>query len=289
MRLISDCPSRYADLEHISRCALQNDSNLIMKCYLINLDRSADRLQAMSKRFANLGVTFTRVSGVDGRMLSQSEIDRFAGSSEMTPGTIGCLLSHRKCWQAIADGDEPFAAVFEDDMVLSSKSAPFLKSAGWIPGDTDILKIESFNRVTRIEKKGIDAGDGFQLVRLMDEHLGAGGYILSRQAAAKLLEWTDGMYAAIDRAIFRPSNGIFGRLTVYQITPALCIQSQFRMGNKVRSLIAHERSEKKARRTKMQKLRRELVRPIEKAVYALRRLSFNAFNDQKLIRIRFQK
>lgn len=260
-----------------------------MKCYLINLDRSADRLQTMSKRFADIDISFIRIAGVDGKLLAQEEIDRFAGSDEMTPGTIGCLLSHRKCWQAIVEGDEAFAAVFEDDVVLSSKATQFLRSDDWIPSDADIVKIESFNRVTRITKKGLNSRNGFRLVRLMDDHLGAGGYILSKTTAKNLLEWTDGLKAAVDRAIFRPSNGIFSKLTIYQMTPALCIQNQFCIRSNADSLIAYERALKKAKRTKTQKLFRELGRPLEKAGKLLYRTWFNIFHDEKLTKIKFQK
>jgi len=37
----------------------------------------------------------------------------------ITEGEIGCMLSHAGVWQRIADGDDPFAFVFEDDVVIS--------------------------------------------------------------------------------------------------------------------------------------------------------------------------
>ncbi len=33
-------------------------------------------------------------------------------------GEIGCFLSHRKCWQSIADGTDDYALVAEDDLAL---------------------------------------------------------------------------------------------------------------------------------------------------------------------------
>ena len=32
------------------------------------------------------------------------------------PGEVGCFLSHRACWQRIAEGDDPYALIVEDDM-----------------------------------------------------------------------------------------------------------------------------------------------------------------------------
>ncbi|WP_293575366.1 glycosyltransferase family 25 protein [Phaeobacter sp.] len=35
----------------------------------------------------------------------------------LSPGEIGCFLSHRKCWEMIANGDDAFGLIVEDDMV----------------------------------------------------------------------------------------------------------------------------------------------------------------------------
>lgn len=36
----------------------------------------------------------------------------------MGPGEVGCFLSHRKCWQDIADGPDPYVLIAEDDLVI---------------------------------------------------------------------------------------------------------------------------------------------------------------------------
>lgn len=35
------------------------------------------------------------------------------------PGEIGCFLSHRKCWQIIAQSDAPYALIAEDDLGIN--------------------------------------------------------------------------------------------------------------------------------------------------------------------------
>tara|TARA_R110002072_G_scaffold7161_6_gene39328 strand:- start:2250 stop:2966 length:717 start_codon:yes stop_codon:yes gene_type:complete len=35
------------------------------------------------------------------------------------PGEVGCFLSHRKCWQIIAEGAAPYALIAEDDLSVN--------------------------------------------------------------------------------------------------------------------------------------------------------------------------
>lgn len=37
----------------------------------------------------------------------------------ISPGEVGCFLSHRKCWQIIAEGTAPFALIAEDDLGIN--------------------------------------------------------------------------------------------------------------------------------------------------------------------------
>lgn len=73
-----------------------------MRSYLINLDRSPERLERMSALFADMEVDFIRVSAIDGKKLTQQEIDGWLSGSgnfyRLGPGEIGCFLSHRRCW-----------------------------------------------------------------------------------------------------------------------------------------------------------------------------------------------
>ncbi len=46
----------------------------------------------------------------------------------LSPGEVGCFLSHRKCWTMIADGDAPFALVAEDDLAVDTRIWPDVMS-----------------------------------------------------------------------------------------------------------------------------------------------------------------
>ena len=72
-----------------------------MKTFLINLDRSQDRLEHMRKSLAALDLPYERVLAVNGAELSPEDLARAfdarrslaANRAQMTLGQIGCALT----------------------------------------------------------------------------------------------------------------------------------------------------------------------------------------------------
>jgi glycosyl transferase family 25 len=201
-----------------------------MKSYLINLDRSSARWGRMSDRFAAIGLAFERVPAVDGGRLGAAEISDVyrpvLGAAVMTPGEIGCFLSHRRCWELIASGPDPFGCIFEDDVLVSPHTPLFLgDDASWIPADADIVKIETAGGNVWFDRAVSPLAKNFNLGLLRSFHFGSGGYILSKAGAERLLTATRIFSDAVDHVKFNPACGIAGRLKSYQVLPALCIQT----------------------------------------------------------------
>lgn len=201
-----------------------------MKSYIINLDRSSERLKRMGRRFALLELDFERVPAVDGASLSPEDISEIyqpiLNAPALTKGEIGCFLSHRRCWTQIASGPDAFGCIFEDDVILSWRSSLFLGQETWIPIEADIIKIETAYHRVWLDRVGISLPKGLRLNRLRDTHFASGGYILSRSAATHLLALTRRFSDAVDHLLFNPGCGVADGLTIYQMSPALCIQTQ---------------------------------------------------------------
>lgn len=198
-----------------------------MKCLVINLDRSPARLAHVTAEFARIGVAFERVAAVDGQ--KRPELAEL--SQQLTLTEIACFLSHKACWAIIAEGDDAYGAVFEDDTVLSATAGPLLADTSWIPADADVIKLETFFKKTVIAMKRASVGHGFSLARLYGTHLGTAGYIVSRKAARDLLAATQDIGIPVDHVIFDPALATSSSKTIYQILPALCIQDQFLSDN----------------------------------------------------------
>ncbi|GLP95586.1 glycosyltransferase family 25 protein [Paraferrimonas sedimenticola] len=94
---------------------------------LINLDRSTDRLARCQQLLSDAGVEFERISAVDGGQLSEQQLEQYAPKAladdlyyrRLTPGEIGCYLSHRKAWQIMVERQYPYAIILEDDFEVS--------------------------------------------------------------------------------------------------------------------------------------------------------------------------
>jgi glycosyl transferase family 25 len=200
-----------------------------MKCLVINLDRSGDRLAHITSEFAKIDVPFERVPAID--------VHAVIRASKLTNAETACFLSHRRCWQIIADGADQFGAIFEDDVVFSDEAGSLLADTSWVPRDADIVKLETFFVAVRLGRQQTSLGNGYSLVSLSGTHVGAAGYIVSKAAAQRLLRWTKRLKAPVDHVIFDPGFMACARSTVYQLTPAICAQSQFFVGNKHRTLI----------------------------------------------------
>ncbi|KAK2704936.1 hypothetical protein QYM36_017100, partial [Artemia franciscana] len=95
--------------------------------FLINLDRRPDRLKRMEYNMNQLGLNFTRVSAVDGKLLNDSIVQEkgikvlphFADpyhKRPMTMGEIGCFLSHYNLWEQIVESKLAFTLILEDDV-----------------------------------------------------------------------------------------------------------------------------------------------------------------------------
>src|SRR4029079_18979781 len=94
-----------------------------MKAFLISLDRNPERLAHMRAVLAAASIPYERITAVDGRRLTPDDLAK--ASASLSPGEVGCVLSHRIAWQRIADGSDPFAVVLEDDFHASPAMAAF--------------------------------------------------------------------------------------------------------------------------------------------------------------------
>lgn len=192
-----------------------------MKCLVINLDRSTERLANVATEFAKIGVPFERIAAVD----AFEDLPSLAVPSGLTGSEMACFLSHRKCWQIIADDTNRYGAVFEDDVILKSDAGPLLSNDSWVPRDADIVKLETLLGHVRL---GCSApiGNSHTIAQLVGEHLGTAGYVISKASAQKLLRRTEHFKEPVDLTLFSPNSMTFALNKTYQLRPALCVQSR---------------------------------------------------------------
>lgn len=199
----------------------------------------------MTSEFARIGIEFERGAAIDARGRS----DLVEAPMRLNPLTqlrltsteIACFLSHKACWAKIADGDDAYGAVFEDDVVFSDNAGAMLADPSWIPADAKIVKLETFFKKTRLAWRRSQAGHGYSTSRLHGVHVGAAGYILSRQAARDLIAGTAELGSPVDQILFNPRFAPSPGKAIYQLIPALCAQERFLQTAGLPSLLLEER------------------------------------------------
>ena len=102
-------------------------------CYLINLDRSPERLASMSGRLAEAGIAFERVAAVDGMALTEAQFRQQTRENRyykpLRRGEVGCQLSHLEALRRFVACGRGYAVILEDDAILADGFALLLREA----------------------------------------------------------------------------------------------------------------------------------------------------------------
>ena len=130
-------------------------------------------------------------------------------------------------------GGQAFAAVLEDDVILSASAGRLMKNADWIPPGAELVKLEHYGPpgqsvlLSDFRDVSVAGGQKFRLARMHSRHTGAAAYILSRRAAEILLA-EQRFNLPVDHLLFNPNNSrLFARLSPWQLLPAVARQQDF--------------------------------------------------------------
>jgi glycosyl transferase family 25 len=199
----------------------------MLPVFLINLERSADRLARMTAEFQRVGVGFERFPAVNGTDLPAGHASYFCDASgriasPLSPGEIGCYASHLGIWQRIVDGEPPAALICEDDIILPTDLAALLEAtAGALPAGWDIVRLVDMDNWGRKRALALAPLPGNRhIIRYWRAPMRAGAYIISRAGAKKLLRPGLRCYG-VDADLRRP--WLFA-LDHYGVHPAPIIQ-----------------------------------------------------------------
>jgi glycosyl transferase family 25 len=197
---------------------------------VINLERRSDRRDYMREMIDELGFIAEFINAVDGT--DPDAVIRMGPSVGAITGKTrsrldyACVSSHYKCWERLVASDHQFGLVLEDDVILSKDFASFV-NVEWLPQDADIVKLETtpgfvtMDKVKRVDALQRDIGV------LSTALMGAAAYVISKEAAERLLTEMPVPSDQIDWILFcqliRKQSGF----TIYQVNPAPAIQGMY--------------------------------------------------------------
>lgn len=203
-----------------------------MPVFVINLDRSTDRLAHVSRQLTAQGVDFERIAAADGNAASEAAYQAFMAARPRSPGLtwrrgqMGCFLSHVDAWTRIAAGSAARAMVLEDDIRLSPELGRYVRADDWIPDGADIVRIETTGQWLKLSDR-TRAGDR-QVAGVRSPAWATGGYVIARDAAVRLLASDPRSHMPVDAFMFDTTRSEAARgLTTLQLLPALVTQDKF--------------------------------------------------------------
>jgi len=164
-----------------------------LRTFVINLNRSPERLTSMSRSLAERQIDFERVAAVDWRDLSEETVresydprlNEESFKAPLSRAEIACYLSHRLCWQKVLDEDVDSALILEDDVFLKPEIDRILPALVDNPEDWDLVKL--YNVGHRNKRTIRSLGHSYHVTEPSTISRGAVGYLVSRAGARKLI------------------------------------------------------------------------------------------------------
>lgn len=176
---------------------------------LINLDRSTDRLAIATSRLGAAGISFERLSAVEGAKLTlpmpgiSPERYRRCHGRPLRLAEVGCYLSHLNAMRRFLETAHQHCVIFEDDVEL-------VPSFGSVLADLVANDLHGFDMV---RLQGRRPGIGFSVAQLPSGHAlqvvltritGSSAYIINRRGAQRFLDTLMPMDVPFDHAFNRP-------------------------------------------------------------------------------------
>lgn len=166
-----------------------------MKIYIINMKRSPDRREKMTRQMERLGLDYEFFTAVDGNAMTQEEVDKYIDHNreyfrELKRGEIGCFLSHYSLYKKIAESDAKGGIIMEDDIVISKNFPAIVKELEQMlqPEDAYMFYSILLQPVEFTADKKLNNGYNLCNVDNIRSLFGMQGYMLGKQAAKNLAD-----------------------------------------------------------------------------------------------------
>lgn len=160
--------------------------------FVINLDSSPERYQHAEQQLLALGITPQRYAAVYGKDLTPEQVDACYDTAanlqyfrrSLSPGELGCYLSHRGIWQKMVDEQIPLAIVLEDDIDVDPRLPAAIQTLTTLTG-WDHIKLSDDRDAAGYQEKPLDAT--FRLANFKQIPNCTTGYAVTLSGAKKML------------------------------------------------------------------------------------------------------
>lgn len=210
-------------------------------CYVINMAKNQDRMVNFKKEYGKSDLAnkpFVRFEAVNGYKLGEQIKDLVSskvwlginflnttkhrvGQDQLTPGMIGCYMSHYGVWKDIQASGQPFGVVFEDDAriyptIYRDAIRPVVEG-NRVPEDWDVILLGHWC-------KRCEGRDPF--IKSAKYFWGLHGYMINQKGCEVMMRYREPeITLQIDHFMSLLSQK--GVLKVYAIHPSFVVTSNF--------------------------------------------------------------
>lgn len=172
---------------------------------VISLPGDKNRRGEVQKEFEDAQMDFRFFDAVDGRKLDQTppEYDQKTRKQrygfDLTPGEIGCFLSHREVWKTCIRQQKIFL-VLEDDFKINCNLSQVLKYISMMKEHWDLMRLHGIREKNPTWIPIISCGD-FSVVEELRAALSSAAYLLTPEGARKLVYHSEKFHVPVDNFI----------------------------------------------------------------------------------------
>jgi glycosyl transferase, family 25 len=179
---------------------MQKPAEFEIEVLVVSMPSSSERRTSIRRQLDALGMRWRFLDAVVGKDLPQPP-EQYAQKKRldlygypMTPGELGCFLSHRLAWQECARQGLVFL-VLEDDIELQPSFPKALQAAAQTQQHWDVLRLHGIKSTPDITRKNF--GD-LRLVENLKDPSSSAAYLVTPEAASHLLARSESFFAPID-------------------------------------------------------------------------------------------
>jgi len=173
---------------------------------VINRLKDTDRRAVMTERLEAMGLNYRFFEAVDGHSFEAHLVPEYDGprrrqyfGRDLTAGEIGCLLSHRAIYKMMVAENIETALILEDDTIFSDDFTDILSGILQSDLNWDVFRFLNAEKILKAPHRLLASfGKGHGVYSIQATPGGAYAYMLTKDAAACLLEHTQKNWLPID-------------------------------------------------------------------------------------------
>jgi len=194
--------------------------------FVISLPHEILRRKTIRKKMKEVCEKFEFFDAIDAKKTNLLQHKDYHGlrrrlcyGKDLTPGELGCFLSHRAVLEKIVNNKISISLIFEDDVTLKQDFGIVIENLIKCTYPWEAVRFLGKPKITKImQRKMIKIYKNFYLTRLATSPGGAYAYIISYSGAKKLLKSMGKISCPIDTIMGLPWRS---GLEVLTIQPAI--------------------------------------------------------------------